>query len=47
MLLPALAFGQELPDKNWLCTADNAWSLNRWEDRTDIVNKKEYAIYQE
>jgi hypothetical protein len=44
LLLPALAFGQELPDEDWLCTADDAWSLNRWEDRTDIVNKKEYAI---
>lgn len=44
LLFPALAIGQELPDRDWLCTAHDAWSLNRWKDRADIVNKKEYAI---
>jgi len=24
LLLPALAFGQELPDENWLCVGENA-----------------------
>lgn len=42
-LLPISALGQELPDEDWVCPVDDAWSVVRMYVE-DFSEKSEYAI---
>lgn len=44
LLTPVIALAQELPDEDWVCLVDDAWSVRRMDGVEDFPEKSEYAI---
>lgn len=44
LLTPIIALAQELPDEDWVCLVDDAWSVVRLYGVDDFPEKSEYAI---